>query len=101
MKQFAGDIFLSSIFRDQNISADELKTDLEKISNRSYQLKRGFNADSSKQDRVIVFSHKVVVPVHLPLIFSSKNVSQERLDVILDELLTLEEHFKTILSKMN
>lgn len=53
---FADDTSLFSIVRDQNI----LKTDLDKISNWSYQWRTDFNADSSKQTQAVVFSRKIL-----------------------------------------
>ena len=62
-----------------------------------------FNPDPSKQAQKVIFSRKLKKVSHLSLVFNNTNVSQckslKHLGIILDSKLTLEEHYKAVLSK--
>ena len=64
-----------------------------------------FNPDISKQAQEVIFNRKLRKTSHPPLTFNSNQVrkasSQKRLGIILDELLSFEEHLKTISIKTN
>ena len=53
----------------------------------------------------VIFSRKLTNVSHPPLVFNNANVlswkSQKQLGILLDTKLTFEEHYKTILSKIN
>ena len=105
VKLVGDDTSLFSIVHEENISVDELGTDLEKISSWLYQWKISFKPDPSKQAQEVVFSYELIKSVHPPLIFINSNMSeassQKRLGVIFVEFLKFLEHFKIILSKIN
>ena len=64
-----------------------------------------FNPDPSKQAQVVVFSRKLNKDFHPPLAFNNNNVpetdSQKHLGIILDNHLSLANHLKMILNKVN
>ena len=64
-----------------------------------------FNPDPGKQAQEVIFSRKTKKEYHPPLAFSNNNVletnSQKHLCVFLDNHLSLEDHLKMILNKVN
>ena len=76
-----------------------------KVSIWTFQWKISFNTDPSKQVPEIIFGWKLKEVPHPPLIFNNANISQcnsqKHLIIILDSKLTLEEYYKTVLSKTN
>ena len=58
MKMFADDTYLSSVIKDKTELANDLNTDLEKISNLAFEQKMLFNPDPSKQTFEFLFSRK-------------------------------------------
>ena len=64
-----------------------------------------FNPDPSKQAQEVFFSRKLKNVSNSPLVFNNANVSscksQKHLGILLDSKLSFEEHYKTILSKIN
>ena len=104
-KLFADDTSLFSMTHDITTSANELNIDLKKISDWAFQWEMSFNPDPSKQAQEVIFSRKLTNVSHPPLVFNNANVlswkSQKQLGILLDTKLTFEEHYKTILSKIN
>ena len=98
-------IHLFNVVHDINTSANELNNDLKKVSNWAFQWKMSFNPDPSKQAQVVIFSRKLKKITHPPLVFNNANVSQcksqKHLGIMLDSKLTIEDHYKTVLSKTN
>ena len=90
---------------DITTSANELNNDLKKISDWAFQWKMSFNPDPSKQAQEVIFSRKLKNVSNPPLVFNNANVSscesQKHLGILLDSKLSFEEHYKTILSKIN
>ena len=90
---------------DINTSANELNSDLKKVSNLAFQWKMSFNPDPSKQVQEVIFCQKLKKVPHRPLVFNNANVSQcnsqKLLGVILNSKLTFEEHYRMMLSKTN
>ena len=64
-----------------------------------------FNPDPSKQAQEVIFSRKLNEEYHPPLAFNNNNVpetdSQKHLCIILDKRLSLANHLKMILNKVN
>ena len=64
-----------------------------------------FNSDPTKQAQELVFSRKTKTEYHSPLAFNNNNVSEtnsrKHLGVVLDNHLSLEDHLKMILNKVN
>ena len=64
-----------------------------------------FNPVPSKQAQEGIFSRKTKKECHLRLAFNNNNVpetnSQKHQDVVLDNRLSFEDHFKIILNKIN
>ena len=63
-KLFADDTSLFSVVHDINTSVIELNSDLKKINDWTFQWKRTFNPDSSKQAQEIIFSRKLKKTTH-------------------------------------
>ena len=102
---FADDASLFKVAHDINTSANELNSDLKKVSNWAFQWKMSFNPDPSKQAQEVIFSRKLKKVTHPPSVFNNANVSQcksqKQLHIILDSKLTFEDHYNTVLSKTN
>ena len=103
-KLFADDASLFSA-HNANTSAKELNNDLVKISSWDYQWKMSFNADRRKQAQEVIFSRKTKKEYHPAPAFNNNNVpetdSQKKLNVVLDNCLSFEDHLKMILNKVN
>ena len=63
-KLFADDTSLFSVAHDLNASASDINNDLKLISDWTFQWKKNFNPDPSKQAQEIIFSRKknAVIP---------------------------------------
>ena len=63
-----------------------------------------FNPDPNKQAQEVIFSRKINMQDHAPLIFNNNNASeaksQKHLDIVLDNRLLFDEHLKMILNKV-
>ena len=60
---------------ETNISANELNSDLKKVSNWTFQCKIVFNPDPRKQAQEVIFSRKMKKVSHLSLVFNNADVS--------------------------
>ena len=104
-KLFADDTSLFSTVFNSNNSASDLNHDLEKISSWAFQWKMSFNPDPSKQAQEVIFSRKLIKPIHSPLFFNNeeviKSTHQKHLGIILDEKLNLFDHVSSMISKAN
>ena len=104
-KLFADDTSLFSTVFNSNNSASDLNHDLEKISSWAFQWKMSFNPDPSKQAQEVIFSRKLIKPIHSPLFFNNeeviKSTHQKHLGLILDEKLNLFDHVSSMISKAN
>ena len=63
-----------------------------------------FNPDLNKQGQEVIFSRKINMQDHAPLVFNNNNVSEansrKHLDIVLDNHLSFGEHLKMILNKV-
>ena len=96
-------IFLTTVY-DPNISANQLESDLKKISRLANKWKMASNPDLSKQTQVI-FSRKTVKISHPSIIFNAVPVAckscQKHLGLYLDEKISFYDHIDPKISKVN
>ena len=87
------------------MSADQLDTDLKKISDWAYKWKMIFNPDLSKQAQEVIFSRKTNKINHPTTTFNTIPVActpyQEHLGLYLDEKLNFNHHINLKISKAN
>ena len=69
-KLFADDTSLFSVIHNINSTANDLNSDLMKISNWAFQWKMRFNPDPKKQAQEVIFSRKINKTDHPPLYFN-------------------------------
>ena len=93
VKLFADDTSLFSTVYDPNISANQLDSDLKKVSHWAYKWKMTFNPDLPKQAQEVTFSRKTIKISHpsfkISPIFNTLPVAritcQKHLALYLDE----------------
>ena len=104
-KLFADDTSLFSVIHDSSTTRNELNDDLVKINNWAYQWKMSFDPDPNKQGQEVSFSRKTKKINHPCLTFNKSTVkqstSQKHLGLILDAILSFEEHLIRVQSKTN
>ena len=87
-KLFADDTSLFSVIHNINSTANDLNSDLMKISNWAFQWKMRFNPDPNKQAQEVIFSRKINKIDHPPLYFNQNLVksssTHKHLGMILD-----------------
>ena len=102
-KHFVDETSLFSVVYDSNISANELNSDLQEISEWTYKWKLPFNPDLNKQAQEVIFSRKLNKPCHPKIVFSSAPVVyadwQKHLGMYLDKSLNFNFHLKENMSK--
>ena len=100
---FADDTSLFTMVFNENISAQNLNSDLRKIQEWAFQWKMQFNPDPLKQAVQVIFSVKKVKPNHPPIYFNGKEVvtktEQKHLGFILDKQLNFNAHLKEVIGK--
>ena len=69
-KLFANDTSLFSVVQNINSTANDLNSDLMKISDLAFQWKMRFNSDLKKQAQEVIFSRKINKIDHPPLYFN-------------------------------
>ena len=74
VKLFADDTSLFSVVHDNNISANELNNDLQKIYVWVYKWKMSFNLDLNKQAQEVIFSRKLNKPPYPKIVFNGAPV---------------------------
>ena len=88
VKLFADDTSLFSTVYEPNISANQLESDLKKISHWAYKWKMNFNPDLSKQVQEVIFSRETVKVSHPSITFNTLPVArttcQKHLGLYLD-----------------
>ena len=88
--------------KNNNLSTDQLNSDLEKIFNWAHQWKMSFNPDPKKQAQEVIFSRKRVKDCHPSVFFNDTIVersSQKHLGIHLDEKLDFNAHIKKKICK--
>ena len=104
-KLFADDTSLFSVVQNINSTANDLNSDLIKISDWDFQWKMRFNPDPKKQAQEVIFSRKINKIDHPPLYFNENLVksssAQKHLGMILDTKLDFSLHLKNVQNKVN
>ena len=104
-KLFADDTSLFSVVQNINSTANDLNSDLIKISDWAFQWKMRFNPDPKKQAQEVIFSRKINKIDHPPLYFNENLVksssTQKHLGMILDTKLDFSLHLKNVQNKVN
>ena len=102
-KLFADDTSLFSVIHNINSTANDLNSDLMKISNWAFQWKMRFNPDPNKQAQEVIFSRKINKIDHPPLYFNQNLVksssTHKHLGMVLDSRLDFNLHLKTVQGK--
>ena len=105
VKLFADDTSILSTVCNINISISNLNSDLRKVSEWEFKWKMSFNPDPTKQAQEVIFSRKLIKPIHHLIKFNNLLVrngsSQKHLGLILDEKLNFEYHSKEKCVKFN
>ena len=103
VKLFADDTSLFTMVFNENISAQNLNSNLRKIQEWAFQWKMQFNPDPLKQAVQVLFSIKKVKPKHPPIYFNGTEVvtktEQKHLGFILDKQLNFDAHLKEVIGK--
>ena len=104
-KLFADDTSLFSVVQNINSTANDLNSDLIKISDWAFQWKMRFNSDPKKQAQEVICSRKINKTDHLPLYFNENLVksssTQKHLGMILDTKVDFSLHLKNVQNKVN
>ena len=104
-KIFADDTSLFSIVKKNELSQNNLNSDLKKISEWAHQWKMLFNPDPRKQATEIYFSRKLNQDSHLPLDFNDNTVQtvevHNHLGLSLDKKLDFNIHIEKKINKCN
>ena len=101
---FADDTSLFSVVENINSTANNLNSDLIKISDWAFQWKMRFNPDPIKQAQEVIFSRKISKIDHPPLHFNEnlvKSSTQKHLGMTLDTKLDFSLHLKNVQNKVN
>ena len=104
-KLFADDTSLFFVVQNINSTANDLNSDLMKISAWAFQLKMRFNPDPKKQAQEVIFSRKIN-KIDYPLLYFNENLvksssTQKHLGMILDTKLDFNLHLKNVQNKVN
>ena len=104
-KLFADGTSLFSVIHNINSTANDLNSDLMKISNWAFQWKMRFNPDPNKQAQEVIFSRKINKIDHPPLYFNQNLVkslsTHKHLGMVLDTRLYFNLHLKNAQNKVN
>ena len=104
-KLFADDTSLFSVVHNTNSTANDLNSDLMKISNWAFQWKMRFNPDPKKQAHEVIFSKKINKINHPPLYFNQNLIksssTHKHLGMILNTRLDFNLQLKNVQNKVN
>ena len=93
------------VIHNINSTANNLNSDLTKISNWAFQWEMRFNPDPNKQAQEVIFSRKINKIDHTPLYFNQNLVklpsTRKHLGMVLDTRLDFNLHLKNIQNKLN
>ena len=102
-KIFADGTSFFSHALNKDTSQDELNSDLQKVSDWTFQVKMQFNSDPKKQEQEVIFSKKAESNNSLPLTFNQTEVracqSQKHPGLILDKQLNFTEQINSKINK--
>ena len=104
-KLFADDAYLFCIVQNTNSTANDLNSDLIKISDWAFQWKMRFNSDPKKQAQEVIFSRNKSKIDHPPLYLNGSLVksssTQKHLGMILHTKLDFSLHLKNVQNMVN
>ena len=99
-KLFVDDTSLFSVVQNINSTANDVNSDLIKISDWAFQWKMKFNPDPKNQVQEVIFSRKINKIDHSPLYFNENLVksssTQKHLGMVLDTRLDFSLHLKNV-----
>ena len=91
------------VIHNINSTANNLNSDLTKISNWAFQWEMRFNPDPNKQAQEVIFSRKINKIDHPPLYFNQNLVksssTHKHLGMVLDSRLDFNLHLKNVQGK--
>ena len=94
-----------SFVQNINSTANDVNSDLIKISDWDFQWKMRFNSDPKKQAQEVIFCRKINKIDHPPLYFNENLVksssTQKHIGMILDTKLDFILHLKNVQNKVN
>ena len=103
VKLFADDTSLFTMVFNENISAQNLNSNLRKIQEWAFLWKMQFSPHPLKQAVQVIFSVKKVKPNHPAIHFNGKEVvaktKQKHLGFIMDKQLNFNAHLKEVIGK--
>ena len=104
-KLFADDTSLFSVVHDIDTCINDLNHDLEKNSERAFQLKMNFDPDHTKQTQEIIFIMKKIVSVHPVAYFNNilvnSTTTHKHLGIILHSKLNYKNHLQSVFSRVS
>ena len=105
VKLFADDTSLFSVVHDIATSSCDLNYDLNRVREWAFQWKMSFNSEPSKQAQELIFTRKLQEKDYPQLYFNDSSVketcTQKHLGMLLDFRLDFQEHWKSLLKKVN
>ena len=108
VKLFAYDTSLFSVVHDITSSSCDLNYELNRVREWAFQWKMSFNPETSKQTQEVIFTRKLQkkdYPPPLPLYFNDSSMKetckQKHLGMLLDFRLDFQEHWKSLVKKVN
>ena len=104
-KLFVDATSLFSVVQNIKSTANDLNSNLIKISDQAFQWKMRFNSDPKKQAEEVIFSRKIN-KIDYPLLYFNKNLvnpssTHKHFGMILDTKLDFSLHLKNVQSKVN
>ena len=105
VKLFANDTSLFSVVHDITTSSCDLNYDLNRAREWAFQWKMSFNPEPSKQAQEVIFTRKLQKKDYPPLYLNGSSVKetcrQKYLGMLLDFRLDFQEHWKSLVKKVN
>ena len=105
VKLFADDTSLFSVVHDITTSSCDLNYELNRGREWVFQWKMSFNLEPSKQAQKVIFTRKLQKKDYPPLYFNDSSVKetckQKHLGMLLDFRLDFQEHWKSLVKKVN
>ena len=105
VKLFADDTSLFSVAHDITTSSCDLNYDLNRVREWTFQWKMSFNPEPSKQAQEVILTRMLQKKDYPPLYFNDTSVKetckQNHLGMLLDFRLDFQEHWKSLVKKVN
>ena len=105
VKLFTDDTSLFSVVHNITASSCDLNDDLNRVREWPFQWKMSFNPEPSKQAQEVIFTRKLQKKDYPLLYFNDSSVKetceQKHLGMLLDFRFDFQEHWKSLLQKVN